>query len=260
MLFATLTPIDNALEMGSNTHLDIQALSRFVQEQHLEPEALAARRAAFSSHPARLTVIENFLHEPLAEQLAAFLDNDAVFAGDYGLYSHPGERVKGELFDEATDDDRFFKFRTMVGVDPAQGLSDTTFAFMQFRRNMQSDVFGAFFEQVTGLELVVTDDFVLHRMEAGDYLGPHDDRGRGRRVATVTYLTPGWTPDMGGQLVVLDREGGEHVVEPSFNSIVVFEVAGHKLHHVERVSEAAGERARNTVGGWYHYPAGTEPG
>ncbi len=246
--------------MDTDAQLDVSALSRFVQPRHLEPDALAARREAFTSHPARMTLIEDFLHEPLAEQLASFLANDAVFAGNFGLYSHPGEGVKGDVFEEADDQDRFFKFQTMVAVDPAQGLSDTTFAFMQFRRSMQSDVFASFFEQITGLDLAVTDDFVLHRMEAGDYLGPHDDRGRGRRVATVTYLTPGWTPEMGGQLVVRDRQGGEHVVQPSFNSIVVFEVAGHKEHHVERISEAAGERARNTVGGWYHYPPGTEPG
>lgn len=245
--------------MGSDAQLDVSALGQFVQPQHLEPDAIAARREAFTSHPARMTSLEDFLHAPVAEQLASFLANDAVFAGDYGLYSHPGERVEGELFDEAENEDKFFKFRTMVGVDPAQGLSDTTFAFMQFRRSMQSDLFAAFFEHITGLDLAVTDDFVLHRMETGDYLGPHDDQGRGRRVATVTYLTPGWTPEMGGQLVVLDRQGGKHVVEPTFNSIVVFEVAGHKEHHVERISEAAGDRARNTVGGWYHYPPGTEP-
>ena len=245
--------------MSAPTALDTEGLAQFVRPEHLEPAAIDSRRHAFASHPAKMTVIEGFLHEPVAETLGRFLDDGAVFADSYGLYSQAAEHVRADDFEGAAEDDKLFRFGTMVAVDPAQGLSDETFTYMQFRRALQSELFCRYFEAITGLELAVSDDFVPHRMEAGDYLREHDDRGRGRRLAIVTYLSPGWTTDLGGALILVDHHGGEHLVRAEFNSVVAFATDDHKHHYVERVQEAAGDRARLTIGGWYHDPPGTEP-
>ena len=177
-----------------------------------------------------------------------------MFGNDYGLYSTGASRVQSDAFSEAGDDDRFYRFRSMVGVDPASGLSDTTFAYMQLRRGLQSGAGGRYFETISGLELAVADDFNPHRMEAGDYLRPHNDQNNNRRVAIVIYLSPGWTPEYGGTLVVVDQDDRSHTVPAKYNSIVIFETAGHKHHYVETIDEQAGERARLTLGGWYHHP------
>src|SRR3954453_9978509 len=93
-------------------------LGGLVQPQHLDVDALARYRDAFASHPARMTVIDDFLLPEVAEQVSRFLDRDAVFGNDYGLYSTGASRVQSDAFSELGDDDRFYRSRSMVGVDP----------------------------------------------------------------------------------------------------------------------------------------------
>jgi hypothetical protein len=238
---------------------DFGELEGLIQPQHLTDDAIARYGEAFRSHPAKMTVIDDFLVEPVAEQVSRFLDKDAIFANDYGLYSTGASRVGGDAFVEAEDDDRFYRFRSMVGVDIEAGLSDTTFAYMQVRRSLGSADGSRYFAAISGLDLAAeSDDFKPHRMEAGDYLRPHNDANNNRQLAIVIYLSPGWTPEYGGTLVVLDRDGGSHTVPAAYNSVVMFDVVAHKHHFVETIEEAAGERARLTLGGWYHFPEPAE--
>ena len=68
----------------------------------------------------------------MAEQVSRFLDKDAIFANGHGLYSTGASRVGGDAFVEAEDDDRFYRFRSMISVDVESGLKTSTLAYMQY--------------------------------------------------------------------------------------------------------------------------------
>jgi hypothetical protein len=234
-------------------------MTEFVQPQHLEPAAMSARREAFESHPARLTVINDFLLEHVAAQVAEFLAGDAVFGRDYGLYSaKDGKfgRVKADAWDQAADDNRFYRYGAMVGIAPEAGLADSTLAYLQLQTSLRSAEFADFLYEITGSRVAAGDDFTAHRMEAGDFLREHNDSRGSRRLALVVYLTPDWRSDYGGSLEVTGHDGDRHTVEATYNSAVIFDTQGHEVHHVAPVTPAAGELARLTIGGWYHDPVG----
>jgi Rps23 Pro-64 3,4-dihydroxylase Tpa1-like proline 4-hydroxylase len=89
-------------------------------------------------------------------------------------------------------------------------------------------------------------------MGRGDFLLPHDDNSRGRKLAVVIYLTPGWDPKFGGGLRVVDENRVATSIDATFNSIVIFDVAARTTHAVEPIADLAGEGRRLTIGGWYH--------
>jgi hypothetical protein len=70
--------------------VDRQKLGAWIQPQHLEDAALEQYRKSFTSHPARLVVIKDFLPPQVAERLSRFLSSEAEFKAEYGLYSIEG--------------------------------------------------------------------------------------------------------------------------------------------------------------------------
>jgi Rps23 Pro-64 3,4-dihydroxylase Tpa1-like proline 4-hydroxylase len=53
---------------------------------------------------------------------------------------------------------------------------------------------------------------------------------------------------------VVDGQGCRTKIEAEYNSIIVFDVAAGTTHFVDLISPEAGDRARVTIGGWYHKP------
>lgn len=200
-------------------------------------------------------VLEDFLVPAVAERLGRFLDGEAEFATEYGLYGVDDRRVEEREWLAADDDARFFRFSKNVGTRPEFQLSDNALTYLRFRTTFQrSDEMRAFFEAATGLELASSDDFGSHSMQAGDFLRTHDDDNRNRRLALVLYLSAGWRPDYGGSLEIVDPDGRTSIVEARFNSLVAFDTRAGTTHRVLPISDAAGERRRLTIGGWYHQP------
>jgi SM-20-related protein len=82
------------------------------------------------------------------------------------------------------------------------------------------------------------------RYFADCWLAPHTDRPH--RVATqVIYLNPGWQPDWGGQLRILNSNRMDDVaarLSPAFNTSVVFRRSDESWHAVEPVRGAPSER------------------
>lgn len=232
----------------------MSALTSVVGQAHLTDESVRAYRSTFESSPARFVVLEDFLQPALAERLSAFLDAEALYKTEYGLFGID-EGVDEGAWNAALDEARFFRFSKLVGIDPKFALGDNAVAYLRFRSTFQRDTdLRGFFESITGMSLGGSDDFGSHCMQAGDFLKSHDDDNKNRTLAIVLYLSPDWTPEYGGSLKIVDPGGDELTVEASYNSLVVFDTRAGTKHYVVPISERAGSRKRLTIGGWYHEP------
>lgn len=214
---------------------------------------MRAYRSRFEGTPARFVVLEDFLVPAVAERLSRFLNDEAVFATEYGLYDVDDRPVDEAEWLAADDDARFFRFAKNVGTRPEFQLSDNSLTYLRFRTTFQrNDDLRAFFQDVTGLELTSSDDFGSHSMQAGDFLRTHDDDNRNRRLALVLYLSPDWRPEFGGNLEIVDPDGNASIVEARFNSLIAFDTLAGTTHRVLPISDTVGDRRRLTIGGWYH--------
>ncbi len=232
--------------------IDRQRLATWIQPQHLEDRALEMYQHAFTSHAARLVVIKNFLVPQVADRLSRFLANEAEFKPEYGLYSIEGA-AKEEEWLAADDQDRFFRLGKLVGTPPQFQTSPNALTYLQFRMTFQRPEFKAFFETIADMPLGWSDDFGAHSMTQGDFLRPHSDDNRNRQLALVIYLTPEWEREFGGSLRVVHKDGSFTDVEPEYNSMIAFDVLSAPAHFVLPVqSDAARQKQRLSIGGWYH--------
>jgi Rps23 Pro-64 3,4-dihydroxylase Tpa1-like proline 4-hydroxylase len=239
--------------------IDRSRLAHWIQPRHLADGALAEYRRAFVTHPARMTVVREFLVPEVAERLASFLANEAEFRPEFGLYSIEGAVTEADWL-RADDTDRLFRLGKLVGTPPEFRTSPNALTYLQFRMAFQRPEFKGFFEEISGMSLGASDDFGSHSMTEGDLLRAHSDDNRDRQLALVLYLTPGWRRQFGGLLRVVDPSGNHTDVEPEFNSMVAFDVLTAPAHLVSPVRPSAdGPKRRLTIGGWYH-KVGLAPG
>lgn len=234
--------------------VDADALGRWIQPRHLTDDALQAYREAMASHPAHLVVLEEFLLPEVADRLATFLADAALYTVEHGVYSSE-DGVSSDAWDAAGEDDRFFRFGKLSGQRPEAMLSDAMLTYLQWRSFVTEPPFHDLFEGLTGLELGPSDDFGCHEFKVGDFLREHDDANRSRRVALVMYLTPGWEERHGGGLTMTAADGSVDHRQATFNSMVVFDTLAGSSHRVERIEDAAGDLARRTFGGWFPSPS-----
>ncbi len=235
--------------------IDRDRLSRWIQPQHLEDGALESYRQAFTSHPARLLNLKNFLVPAVADRLSKFLASEAEFRPEFGLYSVEGP-VPEEQWQAAPEEDRFFRYGRLIGTPPQFQASPNAMTYLQFRMTFQRPEFRAWFAAATGLDLGPSDDFGAHSMGRESLLRPHTDDNRNRRVAIVVYLTPGWEPGFGGALRVVHPDDSYTEITSDYNSMIVFDVLTSPAHYVMSVHpREGGPTHRLTIGGWYHKPA-----
>ena len=153
-----------------------------IQSCHLTNQAAQKYREAFNSHPARLVVIKDFLVLDVAQRLSRFLAQEAIFVPEYGLYSSKNA-VDEKQFLAAADPDRFFRYSKLTGTAPGFQMSPNAITYLRFRQVFQQPDFQVFFESISGLRLGWSDDFGAHKMLPGDFLRPHSDDNRNRRLA-----------------------------------------------------------------------------
>jgi hypothetical protein len=232
--------------------VDRQKLAPWIQPQHLDEPALEAYRSAFTSHPARLVVIKDFLVPHVAERLSRFLAAEAEFRSEFGLYSVEGAVTEDDWL-SAADEDRLFRLGKLVGTPPQFRTSVNALTYLQFRTTFQRPELKGFFEAISGMPLGASDDFGAHAMSEGDLLRPHSDDNRDRQLALVIYLTPGWKRQNGGVLRVIHRDERFTDVEPEYNSMIAFDVLSAPAHFVSPVhAQGREEMRRLSIGGWYH--------
>jgi hypothetical protein len=235
---------------GQGMSVDRSRLESWFQPDHLEDDALEKYRKEFCVHPARLVVLENVLAPQIADRLARFLASEADFSPEFGLYSIDGA-VDEQQWLRADEEDRFFRLRKLLSTRQQFQMSPNALTYLLFRKAFQLSEFKAFFEAISGLTLGWSDDFGAHSMVEGDFLKPHSDDNRNRRLALVFYLTPGWQREYGGLLRVFHHDGTFTEVEPRFNSMIAFDVLAAPAHLVTPI-RSAGQQQRLSIGGWYH--------
>ncbi len=208
-------------------------------------------RNSFSAHPARLVVIPDFLQPRVAERLSRFLGSEADFEAEQGCYSKEAA-VTAMEWQSADESDRFFRLRKLVATPERFRMGSNALTYLQFRRAFQRDDMRAFFEVISELPLGWSDDFGAHSMVEGDFLRPHSDDNRDRQLALVIYLSEGWRREFGGLLRVAHPDGSFTDVEPTYNTMIAFDVLASPAHLVSPITSAAGTWQRLSIGGWYH--------
>jgi hypothetical protein len=225
------------------------SIERWIRPEHLEPRAIKAVRRAFLDHPGRLIVMRCFLVDPIAAQISAFLQSDVATRPMYGLFSRrAGEHVSARAWRAAAPADRAYRFHVIAGLRGMAPLSPRLLTFLKMRRAFGERGFSRFVEHLSGLRLG-TGTFDAHLMTRGDFLAPHDDAIDDRRVACVIFFGRKWDPGFGGALTVRSRTGDVWVVEPEFNTLVIFDVTAGTDHSVQEVRGSKGLR-RASLSGW----------
>lgn len=243
---------------------DIAWLREWVQPRHLDDNALAATRSAFERNPLRLLVMRDFFVERRARELARFMASEAGFeihhvaSVDEPDVASPGThdgvrtvRVGAEEWASIPIERRFLRF----GIGP--GMSGDTLGwreYLQFRDALRDERFRAFIECNTGCALGPLMGLSAHAMSSGDLLAPHSDVNPWRQLAFNVYLSPSWSEDWGGDLVVTDRLGAVTRISPAFNSVVLFDVRAHRSHCVAPIDTGADRASRLSLAGWFLRP------
>jgi Rps23 Pro-64 3,4-dihydroxylase Tpa1-like proline 4-hydroxylase len=221
-----------------------------IQSRHLSVAALDEYRTAFAHHPARLVVVREFLERDLACKLSHFLTREAEYYTEYGVYS-VDDAVDEAAFEAADETDRFFRMNKLAETKPEFRMSLNALAYLKFRSTLGQPAFISFFETISRQPLRSTDDVGVHSMGVGDFLRPHSDANKDRQLAFVIYLSEDWSPEFGGLLEVLDRDGSITRVVPEFNSVVAFDVLAESQHLITPINDEADTSTRVTIGGWY---------
>jgi Rps23 Pro-64 3,4-dihydroxylase Tpa1-like proline 4-hydroxylase len=234
-------------------------LKDWVQSRHLQPGAIESCRDAFTSHPARVAVLKDFLLDPVAESLSRFLSHEARFERAYGLYSRSVKDgnisgVSSAAWLEAEESERFYRFSDYAGVLEEFQRSPNRAAFQQFFSALRDDRFRPFFEELSGLELGAAPLINAYSYWSGDFLADHTDDVKSKRLIFVFYLSPHWERRFGGLLHLVDPGGGLTQIDPDYNSLLIFDVAAKTRHFISPVEPCAGERARLTISGWFLSP------
>ena len=121
---------------------------------------------------------------------------------------------------------------------------------MRVHEFLNSAPFLDFTRAVTGVRSINYVDSQATLYKPGHFLTLHDDdvREKNRVAAYVLNLTPRWSPDWGGILQFIDRDG--HIAEgytPAFNALNLFRVP--QLHSVSCVAPYA-QAGRYSITGW----------
>ena len=237
------------------------SLNSWIQSRHLESEAIKNHRQIFTSHPARLLVIKQFLLAEVAESLSRFLTNEADFTISYGLYSNANRYgnlpdISERAWLEADPRNRFYRFSEITGALEQYRQSANLEMFRHFVAAIKGDDFRAYFEEVSGIDLGPTPLVNAYSYRAGDFLSLHTDNVKDKRLSFVFYLSPQWEADFGGTLHMIDSDGNALEVSPEHNSLVIFDVAAKTEHFISPVESSAGDKARLTISGWFLTPHG----
>lgn len=239
--------------------IDHAWLRDWVQPQHLQGDAIESYGRAFASHPARLLVLKDFLLDEVAEKLSRFLSREAQFKSVYGLYSKTVRHgnisdVSQQTWLEAQEQSRFYRFSDYRSVVDEYRLSPNLVLFQDFLSALRDHKFKTFFECLSGFEFGPIPLINAYSYRAGDFLASHSDDVKSKRLSFVFYLSKDWDHHFGGLLHMIDPQGGTTVVEPDYNSMIIFDVAAKTTHFIAPVESSAGQRARLTISGWFLKP------
>lgn len=238
---------------------DQGALSSWIQPHHLQSEAIKNHNQLFTSHPARMLIIKQFLPAEVARSLSRFLTHEANFTINYGLYSNANRYgnvpdISEQLWLEADPQNRFYRFSEITGALAQYRKSANLETFRNFVAALKGEAFRSYFEAVSGIDLGPVPLVNAYAYRVGDFLSLHTDNVKDKRLSFVFYLSPQWESDFGGTLHMIAPDGKALEVNPEHNSMIIFDVTARTEHFISPVEARAGDKARLTISGWFLTP------
>jgi Rps23 Pro-64 3,4-dihydroxylase Tpa1-like proline 4-hydroxylase len=196
----------------------------------------------FNEGPFSHCVIDNFLHESVANKIAA--DFPAYDSGVYnGSYSN-----QIELKRTCNIWDRFPK------------------SIYQLIDYLNSKKFAALLSQYTGTANLYTDSGIhgggLHSHPQGGKLNPHLDYSLHpkldlqRKYNLIIYLTPGWQASWGGDFSIWNSDSSGpttlfKTVSPVFNRAIIFDTTQRTWHGLSTTVSCPINTFRNSIAMYY---------
>lgn len=227
-----------------------------IDATHLDTRTLNHYASKYLSHKSKIIQIPNFLNTGIAKSCREFLSSEAIYSDVYGLYFSTNTKndVSFKEWQSATDKERFFHYQMLQASEGSNLKSFNRLNFLKLRLFLSSIHFKTFIEKTTSMTLGQITPVTVHRMQTGHFLNNHDDRANQRRIAFILYLTPQWEIEYGGQLCIKDHDNNEILFEPSFNSLLVFDVTNHNHHNVSPIIQGpeSAELNRISINGWFY--------
>jgi hypothetical protein len=215
----------------------------------------------------RSIIIDNFLKEEFAEQLYKYYTVDMNkefwcatympsfrFQGDWEWWQNiPSNRFYIEQAYQqvcnARDNGEFsyFFYKTMpIVMEKAKSVVyDETMTFFNGVEMVN------FINGLTELDIKTGDKTFISRYAENCFLSKHTDDINGK-LAFVYHLTKDWNPDWGGLYMNLNDSKNPKCICPSFNKLVIFEVADGVCPHSVTQVVSNSNKERISVSGWYN--------
>ena len=233
-------------------------MQKWVQPQHLTPEAVAQTRAGFESHPAHIARLSDFLHAEKIEKLSRLAREDVEYRRMRGVFDGLHRQISEEDFANASDENRFFQMDQMEKLRLKEGVKPSldVLLYVKFQEFFHDPRFAAFLRAMTGLDLDAPSTFLVNSLRQGDYIRAHNDvhaERRLRRLGFIIYLSPDWKPEYGGALRMRSHQKQDSLWEVEYNAFAFFDVMGHREHEVYPVLPTA-PLNRVSFNGWFSSP------
>lgn len=218
-----------------------------IDARHFEDGAMADYRARYDAHPSHVLMIRDFLGAETVAAVARFLGEQATWRTVYHVNS--GDRVDRAAWDAAPASDRFYTAGLLDEEATAAAAGPDADVYRAMIAAFAHPDYLRWIEALTGFTLGRL-GMVARAFRRGEFAGAHVDDAADRRLAWTLYLTPGWRPSYGATLFMMGQGGDVTPVPAAYNTLVIFDATVKTLHRVTAVTDAAGDRARISVGGW----------
>ena len=222
-------------------------------------DSIVPLRLPLQGHPARFVLLAGLHRSPsVAERLSRFLDSEAEFKSEYGLYSvddrprHARRMgVCGRGSSASSQVQQAGRHTARVPAERQLAHLPSLPVGLSERRRPAAVLRG-----VTGIDLAASADFGSH-CRAGRRLPQVARRQQpepGARAGAVVS-SPAWKPDTAEALKIFRRRRGTSPRSTRSTTRSWPSTPGRgQRDRVVPISEAAGTRKRLTIGGWYHSP------
>jgi hypothetical protein len=215
----------------------------FLERARLRPRALQHRENYAAARPYPHTVIDGFLGDPLASQLAA---------------AYPGPKDAGwKRKDHAEQSAR-------LGNLQRHGFEGVPLSIRHLLAELNAMAFLDFLETLTGVPGLIPDPHFrgagLHLTLRGGHLAVHVDfnrdrfRALARRVTVLYYLNPHWDPAWGGDLELwnADPSQWELRIAPVLDPLVVMAHGVTYWHGHPAPLQCPDDRGRAVIAAYFY--------
>lgn len=227
----------------------IDELSEWIEPQHLTPSGIEAFKSSLAKSPPYGVYLDNFLKEDIISKITKAVENEAEFIELYLLHSSE-ERVNQETFWQAAPENRFLYRRYVHEEKEEFRMSKNWIAYKKFC-SWVGTLLPRYLELLNENPLKIAFQRT-HSHQYRHFLNPHTDTSRGRKLCTILYLSPRWTPQYGGALVLEGVNNGEQKrIEALPNRLVIFYPMENTEHYVERHTEEAKDANRISHVAWF---------